>query len=179
MTSPPTLLLAPTTRRHGAPRSRRGAFSLVEVVLAIGIIAIAFVAIFGMLPTGLSTFRKSVDNSLGTQIVQRITNEAKQTDFSTMIQQTAPVVRYFDDQGDEVETSAHGIYTVQTTILYPTLLPNGPGGATRPSQNLATVSIKLAHDPTHNPQVFDSNSAIGFSVYTAVIARNETPTSTP
>ena len=46
------------------PRGTSNAgFSLIEVTLAIGIIAFAFVALFGLLPTGMQTFRASVDTT--------------------------------------------------------------------------------------------------------------------
>ena len=48
------------------------AFSLVEVVLAIGVIAFAVVAILGLLPVGLSTNHSSQGETRATQIAQDI-----------------------------------------------------------------------------------------------------------
>ena len=49
---------------------RDDGFSLVEVTLAIGIIAFAFVALFGLLPMGMTTFRAAVDSTNDTSIMQ-------------------------------------------------------------------------------------------------------------
>jgi len=106
------------------------AFSLIEVVLAVGVVAFAFVAILGLLPAGMSQFRQAIDTSVCAQIAQRIINEAQQTDFNVLINEAglpanagddfafrAPTValsdaatavnpgkcvRYFDEQGNEV-----------------------------------------------------------------------------
>jgi uncharacterized protein (TIGR02598 family) len=47
-------------------------FSLVEVVLAIGVIAFAIVAILGMFPVGLQTSHSSQDETRAAQIAQDI-----------------------------------------------------------------------------------------------------------
>jgi len=108
-------------------RRRQSGFSLVEVVLAVGVIAFAFVAIMGLLPAGLQQFRQAVDNSVCTQIAQRVIQDAQLTDYSTLVdaphlpQNLAgyymqansyclsdtgkhnPIhVRYFDESGNEI-----------------------------------------------------------------------------
>ncbi len=102
------------------------AFNLIEVTIALGIIAFAFVGLFTLLPNGMQTFRHSMELSVCTQIAQRVINDAQQTDFSTLIDEKnlpaysgydaaftfrAPLVkqpayRYFDDQGDEIRSAA-------------------------------------------------------------------------
>ncbi|HYR59288.1 MAG TPA: hypothetical protein VEO95_11680, partial [Chthoniobacteraceae bacterium] len=56
----------------------------MEIALAIGIIAFAFVALMSLLPAGLTTFRRALDISICTQIAQRIVSEAEQVDFDTI-----------------------------------------------------------------------------------------------
>jgi uncharacterized protein (TIGR02598 family) len=99
------------------PRSRAGnqAFSLTEVAMAIAVAAFALVSLVSLIPSGLSTFRSSMDTSVSAQIFQRIMSDAYQTDFSELLVQK-PVdgasffyrlpKRYFDDQGNEVEVKA-------------------------------------------------------------------------
>lgn len=65
--------------------SRRTAFSLVEVVLAVGVISFAFVAILGLLPAGLHQFRQAMDTSVGAQIAQRVIQDCQLTDFDTLV----------------------------------------------------------------------------------------------
>ncbi|MDR3402986.1 MAG: Verru_Chthon cassette protein B [Chthoniobacter sp.] len=108
-------------------RRRQSGFSLVEVVLAVGVIAFAFVAIMGLLPAGLQQFRQAIDNSVCTQIAQRIIQDAQLTDYATLVDATHlpantagyymqansycatdvsksnPIhVRYFDESGNEI-----------------------------------------------------------------------------
>lgn len=104
---------------------RSSGFSLVEVVLAVGVISFAFVAILGLLPAGLHQFRQAMDTSVASQISQRIIQDAQQTDFDILTEvntvakrdpaSTTPftsmvypaggsprAVRYFDEQGNEI-----------------------------------------------------------------------------
>jgi len=91
-------------------------FSLVEVVLAIGVVAFAFVAIFSLLPVGMGVFREAMDTSVSAQIVQRVVSDATETEFDSLIDPAknggavsgdyyALPMRYFDDQGTEVKVS--------------------------------------------------------------------------
>jgi uncharacterized protein (TIGR02598 family) len=168
-----------TSRHSGPPLGnrfarrldlRKAGFSLVEVVLAIGVVAFAFVALFGLLPAGLSTFRQALDNSLGSQIVQRLVNEAQQTDFPTLIATPTGPLRYFDDQGNEVGAIADSIYTAEVSVAPTTKLPD-----TRPdpTPSLATVTVKLANNPGRNPSPFAATSKIRYATYTALIAKNQ------
>lgn len=118
---------SPVPRKFISPRRQSG-FSLVEVVLAVGVIAFAFVAILGLLPAGLTQFRQAMDNSLAAQIAQRVIEDAQGTDFDILTDaknrvagSTDPIyaktyssgdtsksnaldygLRYFDEQGNEV-----------------------------------------------------------------------------
>jgi len=161
---------SPTCPQFPADRlARVRAFSLIEVVLCIGIVAFAFLAIFGMLPVGLSTFRQAMDNTVGSQIIQRLVGEAQQTDFPALIA-TSTTLRYFDDQGNEMTADKNYIYTAEITVVAPTTLPNTSTPATN---SLATVTIKLANNPGRNPTPFASTSPVRFTTHTALIAKNQ------
>jgi len=58
--------------RRSAPLRHRDAFSLVEVVLAIGVISFAIVAILGLFPIGLATGRSAQDETRAPQVAQTI-----------------------------------------------------------------------------------------------------------
>ena len=144
------------------------AFSLIEVTLSIGIVAFAFVALLGLLPVGLTTFRQAIDTTVGSQIVQRIVDEAQQTDYPSLI--ANPVTtRYFDDQGNEVAASA-SIYTAEIVVTSPSALPNT---TTPASASLATITVKLANNPGHNPSPFGAGSKIPYAEYSAFIAKSQ------
>ncbi len=149
--------------------SHRSGFSLVELVLAIGIVSFAFVSLFALLPAGLTTFRQTMDTTIGSQIVHRIINEAQQTDYPTLVA-TPTLDRYFDDQGNEVDSLDNSIYTVEVSVTAPTSLPNT---STPDSTSLATVIVKLANNPAHKVSPFETASPNSYSVYSAVIAKNQ------
>lgn len=93
---------APVTHRRA-----ESAFSLVEVTLAIGIIAFAFVALFGLLPTGMQTFRASVDATNDVTILQDMNAMVQVTGWKNIdsLDSTGTGdVYYFDEEGRRTDT---------------------------------------------------------------------------
>lgn len=156
------------------PTSSKAAsgFTLVEVVLAMGIVGFAVVAVLGLLSVGLDQYRTAVDTTVCSQIGQRLINDAQQADFSKLIDyehtqarannpeftfrwplEDKPKFRYFDEQGGEIvsdsedgvltpEQSLKVLYWVNIRIRPCAQLPRGEI-ATRP--NLAQVTVEVAH----------------------------------
>ncbi len=139
-------------------------FSLVEVVLAIGVVAFAFVAIFALLPAGLGISRQSMEASVGSQIAQRIINDAQQADFAELLKDATgkPITgtnqtgrkaeRYFDDQGNEVlaANKSQAIYHVNTRITPATAMPK-TGTSNPDNVQLAVVTVQVATNPGNRP----------------------------
>lgn len=159
-------------------RNPRAAFSLIEVVMAIGIVAFAFISVLGLIPTGLNTFRQAIDASVGAQIVQRVMNEAQQTDFDVLVQGSNGTylqrpVRYFDDQGNEMANSTGAIYQVNTRIMPVTPMPSHTSYPT-----LATVTVQIVNNPGNQQINTDGASSLWsdprFSVatYSGLVSRN-------
>ena len=93
----------------------RSAFSLIEVVLAIGVLSFSFLVLFNMIPVGLGMMSSSIDSTVGMQIVQRVTTLARQAKFSELAKldkNSGTDARgeksdfFFDDQGNEVDAQA-------------------------------------------------------------------------
>lgn len=105
------MLFFPFKNSH---RSAAPAFSLIETAIALGIVAFALVALLGMLPAGLATFRQSIDTTVSAQIIQRIVSDAEQSDFDLLSKKATSTdstffvlpTRYFDDQGNEIVPAA-------------------------------------------------------------------------
>ncbi len=146
-------------------RIRARAFSILEVVVAIGVVAFAFTALLGLLPVGMTIFSSALDTSVHSQIIQRFVSDAEQTDFNTLQQQPA-VTRYFDDEGSESVQSS-SVYTASMTIKPTTTLPK-----TAVSSNLVTLSIKIAKDPGHAADPFSPTSKLTTWTDVAFVARN-------
>lgn len=194
-------LTAPDMQKRTPIRKKQTAFSLVEVTLAIGVVAFAFIGVFGLIPTGLNTFHQAVDASVGSQIAQKVINEAQQTDFDTLTDSAnlpqnsgtsagysfqgpkvgSPALRYFDEQGNELPASAAGraIYQVRTRIMPATLPPYT--GSSQPATNsdLATVTIQIANNPANQQIAVDKNtnlwSDFRFSItaYSTLVSKNK------
>jgi uncharacterized protein (TIGR02598 family) len=115
--------MTPLPPRNVRRQNAKG-FSLIEVAIAVGILAVALVALLGLLPGGMNNFRKAMDTSITAQISQRILHDMEQAEFSEVVDLIhlptdptsycpphfsfraptvqAPALRYFDEQGEEV-----------------------------------------------------------------------------
>jgi uncharacterized protein (TIGR02598 family) len=133
----------------------------VETALALGVTAFALVALMGLLPAGLSIFRKAIDTTVSAQIVQRIVSDAEQTDFDSLLAKGTSSggdyyvlpLRYFDDQGNEVVTAGPQPTSIeQQRILYQVRVrgsqpgpPSLAGGAASNFTSLPQVSGDRFH----------------------------------
>jgi len=112
-----------------------------------------------------------MDTTIGSQIAQKVINEAIQTDFDILVDNAnlkrdtsgdvtpanftfrgpliaASAFRYFDDQGNELATSgsAKAVYHVLTRINPQVPLP-GVGPAVPDLRNLAQVTVQVVKNP--------------------------------
>ena len=61
--------------------SRIAGFSLVEVIVALGIVAFAFVGLLGIIPSGLNTFRQSVDQARALNALNMVASAVRNSKF--------------------------------------------------------------------------------------------------
>jgi uncharacterized protein (TIGR02598 family) len=152
-------------RRLFAIPENTGAFTLVEVILALGVLAFAIVPLFGLLPIGLQAFQESVGTTVQTHIFQSITNTIEQTDFSNLDggenpvaavatklssemdsasarAAAGPVYFYFNETGDQVYVK-YACYTAAVTYWVPEVTgrPNLPTNSTSPSLALVWIDV--------------------------------------
>lgn len=137
----------------------RSAFSLVEVMLALGIISFAFVALLGLIPLGLDMFRNAVDATVEAQILQRVTTVARQGRFSQLDQLNRNAAQqagkeapdfFFDEQGSEI-TDPNAIKELQYIYTAAVLLKpvsNIPAGASseEANPNVATLNVFIRRE---------------------------------
>jgi len=137
-------------------QSSIGGFSLVEVCLALGIVVVGFVSIIGLLPAGMDAFRASMNTSAGAQLVQRVLNEAQQTDFYNLVGGNPPQTNYeyiplrtYDEQGNELAdgNTSGGVYQVHAVAQYGPAFPDSAGKNTVIMDELATVTVQIAVNP--------------------------------
>jgi uncharacterized protein (TIGR02598 family) len=148
-------------------RTRSAGFSLPEVAMAIGIIAIAFVALIGLLPTGLNTYRAAIDEANETWIMQSLNSMIQTTDFVHIKELdfgTSNEIYYFNEEGTLIDQETFGSSdaALKTRRTYAVKLLVSdldlPG----------TTSVKMDHGwrvlvmmaPYNNPQAMDVFGAI-------------------
>lgn len=118
----------------------KDAFTLVEIVLALGILAFVCATTISLIGLGMSTFRKAVDRSVVTQIAQLMANEARQSDFAGVT--TNGIISYFDDQGQKlsVANTTPAIYVAQALVFSNT-------NASVANPYVKTIVIQVANKP--------------------------------
>ena len=174
--------------------ARQAAFSLVEVVLALGLISFSFMVLFTLVPMGQGMMSKSIEATVGMQIVQRVTtlaNQAKFTELSKLNRNADPDPKvptadyFFDEQGGEVlDTdpavatkaiySAAVVLSVDSKTNPPVIVSALPGRvAADPSQALTTVSqINTANFATLNIIMRKYNGSETLRTVSILIANN-------
>jgi len=170
-------------------------FSLIEVVLSLGIVSFAFVGLFGLLPVGLNAFTNSVDSTVESQIAENVLTNVKQAKLSnllTLADQNAgsnpalPPVQgyYFDDQGKAVAanptstTPANYVYSAGVQVYYDSSIPTGvqPSSiaylSSTSSQTTATQSQASAPMATVTVTIRKVSNPSATRVYTSYVANN-------
>ncbi len=144
--------------QHRADENR--AFSLVEVVLAMGVMSFALLGMVALLPMGLKTSHLAADAMTQAQIVQYSRNQLELTPFTNLANWSS-VTAYFDNQGlpttnNDPEQIYKVTYTVGnvtmsgTTVL--TTNPNAPNAAA--DAQLVQVNIYNRTAPGATANVF-------------------------
>lgn len=183
------------------------AFTLIEVAIAIGILAVSLVALLGLLPAGMTNFRKAMDTSITSHIAQRLMHDMEQAEFNEVVDLThlptdatsycpphfsfraptvsAPALRYFDEQGEEVipanktpsETEKKAIiYHVNIRIIPRAELPTINETASQVAQitiqvarNSGNRNIPIVTGSDKDPNVTDRNlfkKTTGVTIFT-------------
>lgn len=111
-----------------AGRRTRAAFSLVETVLALGIMGLAITALLGLLPHGLEMSRKAANSAAEARIIDTIVGKLSNIPFANLPAQNN-LEMHFDDQGVEVDGTAD---LLESTFYARVLVPTGTQGLTLP-----------------------------------------------
>ena len=132
-----------TTRARRRPGDESG-FSLVEVVIALGIVATVMVALLALLPLGMDALRESADLTVQSRIAQDLIGDVQQADWDTL-ERYRNELRYFDGEGTTLETAGSGQRLYSAKIEFPDTPIRLPGlGQNRYTRK---VVIKVAFTP--------------------------------
>jgi uncharacterized protein (TIGR02598 family) len=140
------------------------AFSLVEVVLAMGVVSFAILTLLALVPAGMAGFQQAQTNNVETDIIQKINTELQNAPYSSLFNTTTGAAtnttvfgsagtRYYDMEGDSLTGQAGAVYTV-TLSAYPfTNASSGsPGNITNSSGYCLAQTVQfnvLYHNHTN------------------------------
>lgn len=146
---------------------RQAAFSLIEVVIALSVVALAVLTIVGMLSDALLNFGSAEQKTSFTQIHDQVLHDVQQLQWPSdataeAFTPTSPV--YFDAQADELPTSTstgviyQAIVAANDTVYVPSSGSESSGtpefqyansgGTALPSMVTVTTSIYRYPGPT-------------------------------
>jgi uncharacterized protein (TIGR02598 family) len=121
---------------HSKP-SPRSAFSLVEVVLALGVTSFSLTIILGLLPVSLAAFTNAKRDSIRANILQDVAANASLTPYASMSTLNSQVW-YYDNQSQKLTSSSTAIYSATMTVSPPSPLPGQSAGTV----NACVVQIR-------------------------------------
>ncbi len=154
--------------------SARG-FSLIEVIVAMGIVATVMVGLIGIMPAGVESLHDAATTAIQSRIVQELVSDAQQSDWNNLPPPpNTPATpklddlmgkaktRYYDSQGTLITPTSAGTRTAS----YATLMEyadNEEGhkakvlNYTKGYTHLRRVKITIEFTPGGRSPVFTSN----------------------
>lgn len=121
------------------PRSEAG-FTLIEVSLAIGIAALALVALLALVPQGVKTMKTATDTAIEARIHQQIVAEVSLADWDKRFKydyNTSNELYFYDDQGIRVTKDEAKLYpgeTFEERAIYSARIHVPKAGAPMPAR---------------------------------------------
>ena len=106
---------APKKRRTGIRLAGTRGFTLVEVVLALGLCSFAILSLVSLMPVSLNSARHALEISRVSKAFQKVTSELTQSQFANVAAMTTNTYQ-FDYDGNVPTNSADNYYTILATI---------------------------------------------------------------
>ena len=101
--------------RSAVGGKKEGGFTLVEVVLALGLCSFALLSLMSLMPISLNSARHALEISRVAKAFQKVTSELTQSKFATVEVMTTNTYQ-FDYDGNKPASSADIYYTVLATV---------------------------------------------------------------
>jgi Tfp pilus assembly protein PilV len=102
----------------------RTGFSLVEVTLAMAVMAVGLIAILGLIPQGVTSSRNAVDNTLAATIVHDDLNVIRRTALTVPWPPTVQPDTCYDAAGNQVPCASVDSYFHEHLISQASSVPN-------------------------------------------------------
>ncbi|WP_395748503.1 Verru_Chthon cassette protein B [Prosthecobacter sp.] len=157
-------------RRQRRQSRHQGAFSLVEVTIAVAVAALGFVTLLGLLPQSITMARNSAEMSVGSRIIHKLNGDMQSIAWDRITWTGYGPLRYFTNEGRELtpadttpEDMTASLAFVASVYVPPkpldVVLPAGTTGgsnAGNPETYVRRVKICVA---TSNDPAFSFSSA--------------------
>jgi uncharacterized protein (TIGR02598 family) len=131
-----------SNQKRVIPSTQRG-FTLIETVLAIGIVATVLISLLGILPTGSNILSEAGRSTVGARIAQQLIGEVQLAEYDD-IDQFNNKTRYYNDMGTAVSPA-------DPTLVYTARIEvesgNPPIPGAKESEYLRRVIIKVSNNP--------------------------------
>lgn len=142
-------------------RQRKAGFSLVEVVIAIGVVSFAMLAILGSLPVGIQSMQDSMQQQAKATITQQLRADLQQLPFEKSadadkaefnIEALETVTWYYTTHG--MKTDEKQAFFAATFRLQPASLESegGTAGVEYTSATARNVQVTLEYPMSAPPQ---------------------------
>lgn len=147
-------------------RSDRSGFSLVEVILAVGIIATIMVPIVALVGLGLDTIRESHRDVIDSQIVNLVENELSLTDWKSTdnLATIDGQVKKFSRDGISVDREEDAVYAAKILVDAVRIESSGPS-----ADYARRVEVRLTSVPATITSRFDNRQF--YRRYSILVAR--------
>ena len=120
-------------------------FSLVEVILALGLCSFALLSLVSLLPVSLDSARSALEISRASKAFQKVASELTHSKFAT-VAALAPTPYYFDYDGNASD-EAEKYFTILATI------------APSPITNQSSASLLRVHLEARTPRETNAGQA--------------------
>lgn len=139
-------------------RARARAFSLIETVLALGVVSFALTALISMMPVGLTLMRDSAQTTVQADVLRRLATEFQEMPLDQLASSTN--MRYYSDQGATVDSDADGFVGVAWTVSPHTALLQDASTYTNANLRTVTISFYNRADRAKNPPLASTTNIL-------------------
>ncbi len=130
-------------------RQKKSAFSLVETVIALGVISFALTTLLGLMPVGLNMFQESVHATVRTDVVRQLTSQFQETPFDKLRESQSML--YYSDRGALVSNEEDALFGVTYSFTPNTPLLASQGGYENPNLKTAVLLFFTRADRASTP----------------------------
>lgn len=161
---------------------RPSGFSLVEVTIAMGIVATVLVALMALLPYGMDSIREAKSTQVQARIANEIIGELQMADWGTepgysKLRNYDGMVRNYDNEGTLIEDTADSnkqdtIYKAKIEVPVTERMELPGMTVKNAGRYLRRVSIKIAYAPGDKKIDFESSKLpLPYKAYSSEIVK--------